>query len=356
MELKQVLHMKEGTGKDSYANNSKYQERVIEEVKTILEESLQHLYQTKLVDRLVLADLGCSSGPNVHKVLLEIIDAVDQTCQSLNHQLPEFQVFLNDLPGNDFNTLFKSFPNLWEKLGQVKGNNDFQVSCFISGTPGSFYGRLFPRNFLHFAHSSYCLHWLSQVPKGLVTKDGGAFNKGNVNIGKSSPPGVYQTYKEQFEKDFTLFLSLRSQELVSGGHMVLTIAGSVDSREPSPMWTLLSIALNDMVLEGLIEEEKADAFNIPMYYASAQEVKKLIEIEGSFTLRKLHTFDMKWDTPKLLADGIRAITEPLLTSSAFEGPIIDDLFRRYEEISMNYYMATGEVELHNLAIYVSRNG
>ncbi|GAB4838433.1 hypothetical protein Ancab_039847 [Ancistrocladus abbreviatus] len=355
MEVEQVLRMKEGTGKDSYANNSKYQERVIEEVKTILEESIQQLYQIKLPECLVLADLGCSSGPNAHKVLLEIIDVVDRTCQNLNRQLPEFQVFLNDLPGNDFNTMFKSFPSLWKKLGQAKGS-DFEISCFISGTPGSFYKRLFPSNFLHFAQSSYSLHWLSQVPKGLVVKDGAAFNKGNVHIGKTSPPNVHKAYQKQFEKDFMLFLSLRSQELVSGGHMVLTLPGSINSGESQAAWMLLSIALNDMVSEGLIEEEKADAFNIPMYFASAQEVKKLIEIEGSFTLRQLHTFDMKWDTPKFLADGIRAITEPLLTSSAFEGAIIDDLFRRYEEISMNYYMATGEVELHNLVISMSRNG
>ncbi|GAB4838429.1 hypothetical protein Ancab_039844 [Ancistrocladus abbreviatus] len=266
MELKQVLHMKEGTGKDSYANNSKYQESVIEEVKTILKESVQQLYQFKLSECLVLADLGCSSGPNAHKVLLEIIDAVDWTCQNLNRQLPEFQVFLNDLPGNDFNTLFKSFPSLWEKLGQIKGS-DFVASCFINGTPGSFHKRLFPSNFLHFAQSSYSLQWLSQ---------------------------------------------------------------------------------------GLIEEEKADAFNIPMYLPSAQEVKKLIEIEGSFTLRRLHTFNMKWDL-KILADGVRAGIEPLLASSAFEGAIIDDLFRRFEEIATNYHVHNGEVKLHNLVVSVSRN-
>ncbi|GAB4838434.1 hypothetical protein Ancab_039848 [Ancistrocladus abbreviatus] len=353
MEVEQVLHMKEGTGRDSYANNSKYQEKVIEEVKTILEESVQQLYQSKLSERLVLADLGCSSGPNAHKVLLEIIDAVHRTCQNLNRQLPEFQVFLNDLPGNDFNTLFKSFPSLWEKLGQVKGS-DFEVSCFINGTPGSFYKRLFPCSFLHFAQSSYSLQWLSQVPNELAVKDGAAFKKGNVNIGKTSPPEVHKAYQLQFEKDFTLFLSLRSQEFIPGGHMVLTIPSSIDSREPDTIWTMLDIALNNMVSEGLIEEEKADAFNIPTYRPSAQEVNKLIEIEGSFTLRRLHTFDMNWDL-KILADSIRAGIEPLLASSAFEGAIIDDLFRRFEEIATNYHVDNGKVKVHNLVVSLSRN-
>ena len=52
--------------------------------------------------------------------------------------------------------------SLFEK--KVKEENGDQVlPYFVAGVPGSFYGRLFPRNSLHFAHSSYCLMWLSQV-------------------------------------------------------------------------------------------------------------------------------------------------------------------------------------------------
>ena len=42
--------------------------------------------------------------------------------------------------------------------------------CLFSGTPGSFYGRLFPSNSLHFVHSSYSLQWLSQVTYSLNRK------------------------------------------------------------------------------------------------------------------------------------------------------------------------------------------
>ncbi|GAB4853253.1 hypothetical protein Ancab_040591 [Ancistrocladus abbreviatus] len=351
MEVEQVLHMKEGTGKASYANNSKFQERATAMVKKILEESIQELYSGEQPEHLMLADLGCSSGPNALTMLAEIIAMVDNTCQSLNLKLPEFQVFLNDLPGNDFNTMFKSLPNLWKKLKKLK-ERDSEVACFISATPGSFYKRLFPRNCLHLIYSVYAVHWLSQVPRGLEGEDGLALNKGNLNIGKACQPQVHKAYHDQFEKDFTLFLSLRSQELVLGGRMVLTMPGNVDSKEPSTLWMLFSMALNDMVLQGLIEKEKVDAYNLPLYRASPGEVKKLIEDEGSFTLHQLSTVNLKWENQKLLADGMRAVLEPLL-AAAFGVAVMDELFHRYEETARDY-MATEQVETVNLVISMSR--
>ncbi|GAB2267317.1 hypothetical protein Dimus_002302 [Dionaea muscipula] len=78
-----------------------------------------------------------------------------------NHPAPDLKVFLNDLPGNDFNTIFRSLPSFFRDLEEEKGRN--LGACFISGTPGSFHGRLFPKNFLHFVHSSCSIHWLSEV-------------------------------------------------------------------------------------------------------------------------------------------------------------------------------------------------
>ena len=74
-------------------------------------------------------------------------------------------------------------------------------------------------------------------------------NKGNICIAKTSPPGVFKAYFEQFERDFTLFLRWRSEEIVPRGGMVLTVMGSVRSDDPCFHWELLGRALNDMVLQ-----------------------------------------------------------------------------------------------------------
>ncbi|KAL6993531.1 nicotinamide N-methyltransferase [Sarracenia purpurea var. burkii] len=123
---------------------------------------------------LCIADLGCSSGENTFYIVSEIIETVHKTCKQLGHQTPEFQVYLNDLPGNDFNTIFKSWPSFQEHM-RKKMDLNFG-NCFFAGIPGSFYGRLFQNKSLHFIHSSYGLMWLSQIRK--IIREGNGFEMG----------------------------------------------------------------------------------------------------------------------------------------------------------------------------------
>lgn len=143
------------------------------------------MYSTidKFPQCLKIADLGCSSGPNTLLVITNIIDNAHAVCEEKNVQVPEFQVFLNDLPTNDFNTMFKLLPPYFnEKL--EKGDN-FRP-CFVAGVPGSFYERLFPTASLHFVHSSTSCHWLSQVSTSthesleVATLSSSIYNSGNI--------------------------------------------------------------------------------------------------------------------------------------------------------------------------------
>ncbi|KAF4371093.1 hypothetical protein F8388_020820 [Cannabis sativa] len=97
MEVEQVLHMNAGVGKSSYAKNS-------------------------FLQCLRIADLGCSSGPNTLTAVSNIFDIIEASSQSFNINSPTFQVFLNDLPGNDFNAVFRSLSSFYEKLKKEKGD------------------------------------------------------------------------------------------------------------------------------------------------------------------------------------------------------------------------------------------
>jgi len=137
------------------------QSKIISLGKRINEEAIMQILCSNIPDIMGIADLGCSSGPNSLSVISEITDIIYAKCRELGRPTPELKVFLNDLPHNDFNFIFGSLPAFYDKLKKEKGS-EFGP-CFVSATPGSFYGRLFPSRSLHCVHSSSSLHWLSQV-------------------------------------------------------------------------------------------------------------------------------------------------------------------------------------------------
>lgn len=142
-------------------------------------------------------------------------------------------------------------------------------------------------------YSSYRLHWLSQVPSGLVTEEGLPLNKGNIYIGKTSPKSVHDAYLDQFDRDFTNFLSIRADELVSGGHLFVTLTPKIDDPVAYNVQDLLGMTMNDMVSEGLIEEKALDTFNLPHYRPSLEEVKAIIEKNRALKIRYLDNIQLR---------------------------------------------------------------
>ncbi|KAK2639993.1 hypothetical protein Ddye_027788 [Dipteronia dyeriana] len=117
VEVRSVPCMNAENEATSYANNSLLQNTVILKVRPVLEETIKEmLISTGFPASFNVAYLGCSSGPNTLLVLSEILDTIHVMCQQVNQKSPEFQVFLNDLPGNDFNSIFKSLPTFYENL------------------------------------------------------------------------------------------------------------------------------------------------------------------------------------------------------------------------------------------------
>ncbi|CAF1983586.1 hypothetical protein YC2023_084107 [Brassica napus] len=388
MIVMQVLHMNKGNGETSYAKNSIVQSNIISLGRRVLDEALKKLMLSNSdISSLGIADLGCSSGPNSLLSISNIVDTIQNVCLDLDRPVPELKVSLNDLPSNDFNYIFASLPEFYDRLKKRHNNNDClgfdrrgEGPCFVSAVPGSFYGRLFPRQNLHFVHSSSSLHWLSQVPCGEVSKEDGVVitadleNKGKIYLSKTSPKSVHKAYALQFQSDFLVFLRSRSEEVVPGGRMVLSLLGrsSLDptTEESCYQWELLAQALMSMANEGIIEEEKIDAFNAPYYAASSQELKMAIEKEGSFLIDRLQVSPVNWEggsvteenydilrsKPEALASGrrvaktIRAVIEPMLEPT-FGHNVMDELFERYAKIVGEYsYVSSPRYAIVNVSL------
>ncbi|KAL8266091.1 hypothetical protein R6Q59_003435 [Mikania micrantha] len=341
MDVEKVFHMNGGLGENSYAQNSYLQKKASDMVKHITLKSLEETYVSSTPESLGIADLGCSCGQNTLSTIREMVETIDKIVHKFsNIPPPEYRVYLNDLPTNDFNAVFKILPDFYKEL-----NNQRHVRCqklessvYIAGYPGTFYGRLFPDKCLHFIYSSYSLHWLSKIPPGLYDKEGHSINKGKFYISKSSSLQVSKAYFNQFQEDFSLFLQSRSKEVLSGGRMVLILLGRRDQnhvdRGNSFLWELLSQSFATLVSKGEVKQEKVDEYDAHFYAPSRNELEEEVKKNGSFKLERFEMFEIEHYTGPYMSHGtavartIRAIQESMI-SRHFGEEILDNLFENY---------------------------
>lgn len=121
-------------------------------------------------------------------------------------------------------------------------------------------------------------------------------------------------------------------------------------------------------VQGLIEEEKLDFFNMPYYQPTANELRNVIQAEGSFTIQRLEIFKMGWDANlnegkndilfdkrtrgEFISNYIRAVGEPILKKE-FGEAIMDDLFNRFTKKVINE-METEKCEYINLVVSMTK--
>ncbi|CDY44850.1 BnaC09g50500D [Brassica napus] len=130
----------------------------------------------------------------------------------------------------------------------------------------------------------------------ILSMSGGDGHKMSVYLTSSSPLSEHKAYLNQFQTDFMTFLRISSEEMVSSGHMVLTLIGRKTLDDPLHRdcchWlTLLSDSLCDLVFEALVSASKVSSFKVPFYDPNGEEYT---EDEGSFMVNDLetHIFDL----------------------------------------------------------------
>ncbi|KAM7529685.1 hypothetical protein LguiB_033095 [Lonicera macranthoides] len=361
MDVEKVFHMTGGFGETSYAKNSSLQKKASDMVKHITQETIQEIYLTTKPKSIGIADLGCSSGENTLSTIKEMVETIELSSHKIAYPSPEYHLYLNDLPGNDFNAIFKALPEFYRELKEKGG-----AKCvYVGGYPGSFYGRVFPDKCLHFIYSSYSLHWLSKVPEGLYDKKGKPINKANIYISESSPPIVSQSYSAQFHDDFSLFLRSRSEELVAGGKMVLILLGRSGplhiDRGNQFFWELLSRSFSILISQGEIEEEKLDSYDVHFYAPSKEELENEVKEQGSFEMDRLEMYEIEKDIGgdeshisygTSVAMTVRAIQESMISHHFGEG-ILESLFEQYGRL-VDEEMAIKDIKAITLVLVLRK--
>ncbi|KAI4990918.1 hypothetical protein ZWY2020_039289 [Hordeum vulgare] len=124
---KQMVHMNQGQGETSYAHNSSIQSAQQNRMKPLIEADIIDLCgsrSTLFPEKMLIADLGCSSGPNALALVSTAVKAIINHWLQFQQPPPEVCVLLNDLPDNDFNTVVKSLVML-----RQSNNKPVVVSC-----------------------------------------------------------------------------------------------------------------------------------------------------------------------------------------------------------------------------------
>jgi len=320
--------MNQGQGETSYAVNSSHQNAKQERLKPLIEAAIIDLCSNNdnlSHGKVVIADLGCSSGPNALVLVSTAVKAIHGHFLRLQQSPPEVCVLLNDLPDNDFNMVVKS-------LVTLRRSHEPVVTVGI--TPGSFYERLFMSGSLHLMCSSYCLHWLSKSPEVLIRNRIPAYDiDGDARLERLLV--VHEAYAQQFRSDFTNFLDLRAKELVSGGRLVVSLLGRTIASKSSHIWEGIVIPLSIMVSEGVIDKDKFHSFYLPMYGPSNDELREIIQAEGSFSIMAMQVHGLITGTdsavinPSRYMKMIRAVFEQLVVQHF--GDVMDEVVRTGEQ-------------------------
>ncbi|KAG8633874.1 loganic acid O-methyltransferase isoform X1 [Manihot esculenta] len=326
----------DGLEANSYFKNSLYQQRLAANVTMdIINEAITKKLDVKSFsstsnNTICVADFGCAVGPNTFISLQALIDIIKKKylSQFPNEPMPEFQVFFNDMPSNDFNTLFRSLPSDRE--------------YFAAGVPGSFHGRVFPSSSLHVVQSNYALHWLSRVPESLEDKNSPAWNKGKIHYAGASDE-VLKAYAERWAEDLNNFLNARAEEIMPGGTLIVIMPSIPDGMPYSELangilYSCFESILLDMAKKGTISEKQVDAFNLPIYAATPGEFAAAVEKNGYFNIEAIGlTNPAPWLTDTMhveMKEYVRHIRAPMegMFTKHFPEEIVDEIF---EELLVN---------------------
>uniref|UniRef100_A0A0E0H892 Jasmonate O-methyltransferase n=1 Tax=Oryza nivara TaxID=4536 RepID=A0A0E0H892_ORYNI len=125
-----VVGMNSGdAGELSYANNSDMQRTIAAATRKERQEMAAAVRRGRRQARAIaIADLGCATGPNALLMAGDAVEAMLGDAERQQEAAPaEFHVFLNDLPSNDFNSVFRQKQKLVVPSNNAGGGLGEQV-------------------------------------------------------------------------------------------------------------------------------------------------------------------------------------------------------------------------------------
>jgi hypothetical protein len=306
---------------------------------------------------MVVVDFGCSEGGNSIAVMEHLIAALRE-----RRSWPIQTVYV-DLPTNDYEQLFKNL--------RPDGRSVFEDSqIYSSVVGGSFYGQLLPSSSVHLATTFNSIAYLSRRPvdrlPNYVAANGPSARRGIGGVSKEDR----DAFANLAEADLESFLMARAAELVPGGKLLVQNFGRGEVlRECDGNCDVLNDALLELVDAGIISRDGYEAFYLPVYYRTLDELfapltKSDSVLARTFKLERAETYEVpvpfveqflrSGDADRFARDYtsyIRAFFEPVLRVSFAEHAdldrVIGQVFERIERLIRNH---PDRYEYHYIAI------
>jgi hypothetical protein len=238
---------------------------------------------------ILIADYGSSEGRNS----LVPMSAAIGILRGRTDPLREISVVHTDLPGNDFNALFRLLD------ADPESYTAGEPEVFASAVGRSFYEQVLPTESVTLGWSGWAVQWLSRTPARIPD---------HVQIACSRDEPARVAFARQAAKDWEKFLAYRGRELRPGGKLVVltmarTAAGDFGY---GPLLEAMYASLREQVDEGLIEEDEAARMAIPTVGRTRAEFSAPFSAGrfASLNLERLDLFegeDRLWQT--FLSDG-----------------------------------------------------
>ncbi len=194
---------------------------------------------------IVIADYGSSEGRNSLVPVATAIGVLRGRDASR-----EISVVHTDLPGNDFNALFRLLDGDPESYARL------DPRVFASAVGRSFYEQLLPTASVTLGWSGWAVQWLSRTPARIPD---------HVQVACSRDEAARAAFARQAAEDWETFLTHRGRELRPGGRLVVLTMARTDAGDFGYATLLEAMydSVRDQVAGGLIAEDEAARMAIP---------------------------------------------------------------------------------------------
>ena len=249
-------------GMVDYDRNSSAQQSIIAGQETEIRRLVER--PGPIEPELRIVDYGCGPGTSA-------ITAVQPAIAAYRAKVPSGPMVVchADQPGNDWNALFKL---IWGPTGYQVGVEGIRTEAAV----GSFYDRLLTPNSVDLGTCFAASHWLSHAIR--------VYSPGALWFADLEGD-ARRRLAELARNDWTRFLSLRANELRSGGFLLVSTLGSVpDETEPNGVaasgrgiYRTLQLVAQGMADDGLIDRKILDEFVFSLWFLTADEARQPLQ-------------------------------------------------------------------------------